>query len=534
MPPGDPIHTVLAASDRGAYDDQDRLAAAALMAAESLGDTLQLARLHAAQSLAHYRRNHFEAAAGHAAAALRAGEGAGPWAEAEGRVAWARIEWSLGDMADATRQLSAALEPALSQGDHRLQVHVQNLLGLVHADIGDLDRSLAFHEAAWQAARQSGVSDLELVACTNLAGRWLALGDRAADAGRRDEARRLWQRAIDLADRIVPDLQAQGLEHGLPHLLCSQAAALARLGREAEADAVFGRQRSLARATHDLSSLPHAALHRARIARERDDAAGARAILLAGLDDAGQLGARIRQADLHLALSQLDEAQGDYRSALQHHQAFHALREACALERAQRKSIALTLRLQTSQAQAEAEQERRRAQALELERSRLATVAMTDALTGLGNRHRLDAVLPDLHARSLAGAVPLPVAMIDIDHFKAINDRLGHALGDAVLREIGHLLRSHGREGDLALRLGGEEFLVALPGCTADAAAVTAERLRRAVAGHDWHRLHPALDVRVSIGLADLALWPGLADGLQAADRQLYRAKAEGRDRVCA
>lgn len=532
----DLVADVVAACDRGAYGLQDRLAAEALAIAQAHGDRLQAARLHAAQSLAHYRRNQFGPATEHAASAWRIGEGAGPWAEAEGLVAWARIDWSLGDMADAMRQLAAALEPALTHGDARLHVHVQNLLGLVHADLGDLERSLAFHEAAWQAARRSGVADLELVACTNLAGRWLAVGDRAAETDSAgagpSEARQFWRRAVDLADRIVPVLEAQGLEHGLPHLLCSQAAALSQLGLDDAAEAVFARQRTLALATHDLSSLPHAALHRSRRARARGDVNGARAILQAGLEEATTLGARVRQADLHLAWSALEEAQGDYRAALHHHQQFHALREACALERAQRKSVALAARLQTREAQVQADQARRRAQALEQETSRLAQVAYTDALTGLDNRHRLNATLPGLHARARETGAALPAAIVDIDQFKAINDRLGHDLGDAVLREIGQLLRQQCRESDLVVRLGGEEFLLAWPGSSADAARAAAERLRQAVRSHDWARLQPTLEVRISVGLAELAEWPDLADGLRAADARLYEAKADGRDCV--
>ena len=121
------------------------------------------------------------------------------------------------------------------------------------------------------------------------------------------------------------------------------------------------------------------------------------------------------------------------------------------------------------------------------------------------------------------------LALIDVDLFKAINDRLGHDAGDAVLRQVALLMRAELREVDQLGRWGGEEFLLCAPDTSLAAAQPLAERLRRAVARHDFGQGVP---VTVSIGLAPL-----LADDtperlLQRADRALYRAKAQGRNRV--
>ncbi|MDF0731615.1 diguanylate cyclase [Pseudomonas entomophila] len=169
--------------------------------------------------------------------------------------------------------------------------------------------------------------------------------------------------------------------------------------------------------------------------------------------------------------------------------------------------------------------------------ARLAHQATVDHLTGTLTRsaftERASALLGgrDQHSPGL----PLTLMMLDIDHFKAINDQYGHAVGDQVLRQFAHTLQAHLHEGELFARLGGEEFVVVLPGLAAQQAGFTAERLRRAV--QEMQVLHGEkhLRITVSIGVAGdaeagarLSLDALLAD----ADQALYRAKAQGRNRV--
>lgn len=128
----------------------------------------------------------------------------------------------------------------------------------------------------------------------------------------------------------------------------------------------------------------------------------------------------------------------------------------------------------------------------------------------------------------------LSVMIGDIDHFKAINDRYSHAIGDAVLRMVADVLRAALRPGDLAARYGGEEFVMLLRDTGAAEAATLCERLRQAIAAADWQEIHPDLAVTISIGVcSDLGL-DGPDGMIAAADARLYQAKAEGRNRVCA
>jgi two-component system cell cycle response regulator len=156
-------------------------------------------------------------------------------------------------------------------------------------------------------------------------------------------------------------------------------------------------------------------------------------------------------------------------------------------------------------------------------------LAMRDQLTTLFNRRSLFDLAPKLLADSLRHGRPLSLLVADIDHFKLVNDRRGHQAGDQVLRAVGGLFRARSREGDLAARFGGEEFVVVLTDCGLAGALARAEDLRAAVAA-----LEPdGIPVTASFGVA--VSGPArndLEELFRAADAALYRAKAAGRNRV--
>ncbi|MGA9664335.1 MAG: GGDEF domain-containing protein, partial [Pseudomonas alloputida] len=134
-----------------------------------------------------------------------------------------------------------------------------------------------------------------------------------------------------------------------------------------------------------------------------------------------------------------------------------------------------------------------------------------------------------------AQALPLTLMMLDIDHFKSINDAHGHAVGDQVLRQFASTLQDQLHNDELIARLGGEEFVVILPGLAPDRANFTAERLRRAIQDLHVTQADQRLQITVSIGVAgcdaDMPA-PSLDELLASADQALYRAKARGRNRV--
>ncbi len=162
----------------------------------------------------------------------------------------------------------------------------------------------------------------------------------------------------------------------------------------------------------------------------------------------------------------------------------------------------------------------------------LERLAYSDVLTGLANRRFLQRQLAAMVSSARRHGRPFSVALVDVDRFKAINDHHGHGTGDAVLVELGRRLGRRLRTEDHLGRFGGEEFLVLLPETGANDAAAVGEALRREVAGRRFEADEAELALTVSVG------WATLGDEspdelLWRADQALYRAKREGRDRVC-
>jgi diguanylate cyclase (GGDEF)-like protein len=152
-----------------------------------------------------------------------------------------------------------------------------------------------------------------------------------------------------------------------------------------------------------------------------------------------------------------------------------------------------------------------------------------DPLTGLFNRNALEQRLAELDGQPTSEGCSHALLLCDLDHFKQVNDRLGHAAGDAVLQDVSYTMRSVLRAGDSIYRVGGEEILVVLPGATKVDAAGIAERLRRAVR----ERRPVGVSVTISVGVAVSQHGPLDTDKLvNLADSALYSAKAGGRDRV--
>ncbi|MBV8781009.1 MAG: diguanylate cyclase [Phycisphaerae bacterium] len=169
-----------------------------------------------------------------------------------------------------------------------------------------------------------------------------------------------------------------------------------------------------------------------------------------------------------------------------------------------------------------------RTSALERQLMSVRIQASRDPLTGLHNRRTLDEALPQLFAKCRQEKQDLTILAIDVDRFKQLNDTLGHAAGDALLKSIGQILRSGVREGDVAIRTGGDEFIVLLPGCPLGPARALGGRLAGLVDGlaRTLGTSHPP---GLSVGAATLADLPARSNSQQlliAADKDLYTIKS--------
>jgi len=167
---------------------------------------------------------------------------------------------------------------------------------------------------------------------------------------------------------------------------------------------------------------------------------------------------------------------------------------------------------------------------VQAQNQRLAELNRIDPLSGVGNRRHWEERAAEMHRR--ASEQPATLMIVDVDHFKAINDTHGHAVGDDVLRAIAAVIQPLLPAGSHVGRLGGDEFAVAMPGSREHAATV-AERMR-AVVERIEHESAPSLRSTLSIGLAESAGDASLRDWFERADRALYRAKNAGRNRTMA
>ena len=165
---------------------------------------------------------------------------------------------------------------------------------------------------------------------------------------------------------------------------------------------------------------------------------------------------------------------------------------------------------------------------------KLVDLGLRDSLTGLWNRAALTDRLEEEIHRSSRSDAPLAMLLVDLDHLKPINDRFGHAAGDEAITRVADCIRAVCRATDIPSRHGGDEFAILAPSADASQAAILAERIRAGVEAFPLKVRGTTIDLSVSIGVADIKPDANLSAAavLQAADIQLYRAKAAGRNQV--
>ncbi|WP_141096175.1 sensor domain-containing diguanylate cyclase [Lacimicrobium sp. SS2-24] len=177
----------------------------------------------------------------------------------------------------------------------------------------------------------------------------------------------------------------------------------------------------------------------------------------------------------------------------------------------------LTASNETIRAQAEAMQE----------------LSLRDELTGLHNRRYFNQQFRLMHHQAMRYKDPMTLALGDIDHFKLINDRFSHQIGDAVLKQLAKIMQKEVRESDVLARYGGEEFVLLMPQTTGEQAERLLNRIRAEVESYAWESICQGLNVTISFGISDQLQKDMGHSMLVEADNKLYQAKDEGRNRVC-
>ena len=247
------------------------------------------------------------------------------------------------------------------------------------------------------------------------------------------------------------------------------------------------------------------------------DRAGATLDLcMATCEERGLAGTRVRVLQERAVLHALE---GDFRAAYEQYRIFHT--ESEALLSAERD-----VRARTLQAVFETDEARK-------DSLRFRELSLHDPLTGLYNRRHVDEQLDILLRDAATTGTAVSVGIVDLDHFKMVNDTLSHGIGDDVLVRVAGLLTDVVTEPGFVARLGGEEFLLVLPAATAADALARCETARQVIRSRDWSALVGDLPITASIGVATAIAGKTTRSALLAeADRNLYSAKRAGRDRV--
>ncbi|MGN6830685.1 GGDEF domain-containing protein [Paucibacter sp. M5-1] len=440
-----------------------------------------------------------------------------------------------------------ALACARSSADSVREAWALNRIGVAYSSLDNPAQACDTTAQALEIALTQGNSELSFSCLNNLAYFWLS---RRTEAHRRQDAEALAlarTQARKLSEQATAQARASDSHFQVAVAVSNLVEALLGCEEYSAARPLLDEFEALARQHGYLALKLQATVQRALILKANGQIDAALRQLQTLMDSQrDRLPPKLLRGLIY-SLYETHKACGDYRAALDHLERHTELERQTARDTMALQTEVMLIRQEVEQAHARAEhamqdvqRERKRARELERDQLRLRDQAAAldraaheDVLTGLHNRRHAEFALPLLIEGARQAGKPISLAMLDVDHFKQVNDDFGHGVGDRVLQQLAQLLRQKVRSADLLARVGGEEFVIALVGTQPDRALEICERLRQAVADYPWGQVVPGLRVRVSIGLA-AGEPPAEARLLQErSDRALYAAKRGGRDRVC-
>lgn len=326
---------------------------------------------------------------------------------------------------------------------------------------------------------------------------------------------------IEGAAQAVAELRAVAAGSGLElnaSVLDTVASVLLELGDAVGAECLVERVLSGGAQLTDANAMATNLLTYAKIKRRAGDLPAA----LEAAEEARRMGCAQPlpeiAAEAMREFAAIRAAMGDYRAAYDSMVRFHTEWEQVRTEQGEATASVMKTLFEI--------------EALRRDTLRYQELSERDALTGLWNRRHLERRLTELLRAAGGRAQPVGIGLIDLDHFKQINDRYSHSAGDTVLRTVAGILDQGAGSAAFAARLGGEEFVAVFPGSDGQATLVACERLRRTIANHPWADQGVATPVTASVGVAVALPGDTMSTVLRRADEYLYMAKRAGRNRV--
>ncbi len=435
--------------------------------------------------------------------------------------------------ADAIVVLEQAMAAMEGCNDPTLEATVLHCAGWAMKEVG---RARAGRDLALRAIERAAGPEHDALRADAL----VSLGDIeceiASGMSASPERSQGLTRALEALAEAVRLAQLVGNRDYEARALGNTGAALALRGDHEAAIEVQQRALAMMVENSDISAAIEAYLRLGRSERALGRASDAGDHVRLSLELASDHNAKLDMARAHEELALLAEEAAEFETAYRHLALTRRLELELAGDHAVRSAELMALRLAAEETSREAAQLREQSRTLTelteqlaLERETFARQALVDPLTGLANRRALEHAVEVL-TRDAPGT-GATVAIADIDHFKEINDRLGHAVGDEVLRAVAAILERFARREDLVCRYGGEEFVLLLGSTDERGARSVTERMRAAIEAHPWKDIASSLSVTISVGVAAGSA-AEMNDLLRSADRLLYRAKRAGRNRV--
>lgn len=453
----------------------------------------------------------------------------------------ALVSSQAGDLAATVDDLPRAMLLVRDAGPDALLVPALMNVGLALAELGGFDQAMPYLFRALALAQSGGNGGDLANARTNLAfveERWAA---RLRLAGRDGEADARLRRAIDHGIAALDRSADTTSERDAIFIRSDLARCYAQIGLADAALEVVLPALSMDERTSNRGAMGQAHLAAALAYRRLGLLDDAERHLAAASERIDQFALGPSLALVRGEIAEICRERGQLSEALDALDEVRRIEQGIAQLREERLVDSVLARVQGEVAQRESEH--RHGEMIELQRTNaelrslaegLWVASFEDALTGLPNRRSLDERLRLLQSQAAVRPLALSIAIVDVDHFKRVNDEHSHSAGDEVLTRLGALLRRYCRSADLVARYGGEEFIVVFERTGEDEAVAVAERLREAVEEADWSFVDPGLRLTISVGVAGGVDVVDPTELLATADQRLLAAKSGSRNVVVA